>query len=170
MVDAVLAFVSEHRDWAFLVAFAISFAETLLVVSAVVPTTAILIGAGGIAGTGALDFEPIFAGAALGSILGSIASWTIGRVFGMRLLAMSAVRRRIGSATRVRRAFLRWGDPVVAVGHLAGPFRSVAFTMAGLSAMPLWRFVPMTVIGAVAWAYLTPLAGQVGFDLIGWLF
>ena len=170
MAEAVLDFIAAHRDWTFFVAFAISFAETLLIVSAFVPTTAILLGAGAIVTTGTLDFAPIFAGAALGSVLGSIVSWGIGRVWGIRLLSMSAVRRKIGRATRVRRAFLRWGAPVVAFGHLAGPFRSVAFTMAGISAMPLWRFVPMTILGAVTWAYLTPLAGRLGGDLLGWLF
>ena len=170
MVDATLTFISEHRDWTFAVAFLFAFAETLLIVSAIVPSTAILFGIGALVATGSLDFLPLFAGAACGAVAGSLVSWGLGRFYGPQLLRTRFVRRRIGNTRPVRRAFARWGAPAVALGHLGGPFRAVAFTLAGLSAMSLARFLPMTILGAMAWAFVTPMAGKMGGDLLGAIF
>lgn len=170
MVDAVLDFVSEHRSWVFLVAFALALAETLPVVSIFVPSTAILVGIGALVATGALDFAPLFAGAAAGAVVGSMLSWGIGRRYGADLLRFGFMRRRRDRVRRARRAFRRWGAGAVAIGHLFGPLRAVAFALAGMTAMPLARFVPMTALGAAAWAYATPKAGELGGRALDALF
>ena len=170
MIEAALEFVSVHRDWVFLVAFLFAFAETLLVVSVFVPSTTILVGIGGLVAAGKLDFGPLFAGAALGAVAGSLVSWGIGRRCGPGLLRARPFRRHARGLGPARRAFRRWGSPAVVLGHLGGPFRAVAFTLAGLSSMPLARFLPMTVIGAVAWAFVTPKLGEWGGLVIAALF
>jgi membrane protein DedA with SNARE-associated domain len=170
MIDAALAFTCEHRDWVFLVAFLLALAETLLVVSVFVPSTPILVGIGGLVATGTLDFAPLFAGAALGSVAGSLVSWGIGRHYGPDLLRTRLMRRRARRVRQVRRAFERWGAAAVVVGHLFGPFRTLTFALAGLTAMPLVRFLPTTALGSAIWAYVTPKAGELGGLALGALF
>ncbi|WP_162906794.1 hypothetical protein [Algihabitans albus] len=48
MITVILDFVSTRRDWMFLVAFLFALAETPLIVSVFVPSTAILLGTGGL--------------------------------------------------------------------------------------------------------------------------
>jgi len=160
-MDAVLDFVSEHREWVFLVTFVLAFAETLLVISVFVPSTALLLGLGGLVAAGSLDYLPLVAGAALGATSGSLVSWGFGRIYGPRLLRTGPMRRHAAGLRPARRALRRWGPPAVIAGHLIGPLRSVVFVFAGLSAMPFARFFPLTVIGASVWALVTPFAGEI---------
>ncbi|MBM2576997.1 VTT domain-containing protein [Jannaschia sp. Os4] len=170
MIDAVLGWVSDNRDWAFLIAFLFALAETTLIVSAFIPSTAILFGIGGLVAAGYLDFMPLFLGAALGAVTGSLLSWAAGRFYGPALLKLGPMRRRREKMRRARLAFKKWGAPAVTVGHLGGPLRAVAFTLSGLTAMPLWTFLPFTILGAFAWAWATIMAGKLGGDLLGALF
>lgn len=167
---AILEFISDHREWVFLLVFLLALAETLLVVSFFVPSTVLLVGLGGLVAAGSVDFWPVFAGAALGAVTGSLISWFLGRYFGPQLLRYGPIRRRSKQIRPVRRAFKTWGSPVIVVGHLGGPFRGFAFVFAGLSSIPVWKFLPMTVIGALAWAYLTPTFGDLGLRAIMSLF
>jgi membrane protein DedA with SNARE-associated domain len=168
MIDAVLDFVSENRHWAAPVAFVCAFGETLVVVSAVVPATGVILGAGALTVAGAVDFWPLFWGGWLGSVAGSLASWTAGRCFGPALLRRRRVRARIGTANilRSQRLMRRWGAPMVAAGHVTEPLRSVSFALAGLAAMPLRLFLPMTMLGAVVWAWAIPTAGALGGTML----
>jgi membrane protein DedA with SNARE-associated domain len=162
MVDAVLDFISTHRQWAFLLAFLCALAETLVVFSAMVPASAILLGAGALTATGVLDLAPLVWGGFLGSIVGSTISWWAGLAYGPAMLRRRRVRKRVGNTRRVRLWLQRWGAPAVALGHGTGPFRAVAFAMAGLARVPLWQFLPMTALGAAGWAVAIPMAGAMG--------
>jgi membrane protein DedA with SNARE-associated domain len=45
----------------------------------------------------------------------------------------------------------------------------VVFLLAGLSGMAFGRFLLWNTIGCMAWAYAVPKLGQMGGDLIGWV-
>lgn len=166
MTDAILAFVSTHRDWAFALAFLCAFAETLVIFSAVVPASAILLGAGALTAAGVLDLQPLFWGGFLGSVAGSLVSWAAGRFYGPALLSRQRVRKRLGNTRRVRLWLKRWGAPAVALGHGTGPLRSVSFALAGLARIPMWQFLPMTALGAAVWAWAIPTMGALGGNVI----
>jgi membrane protein DedA with SNARE-associated domain len=170
MVDSALNFISEYREWVFLVAFLFAMAETLLVVSIFIPSTTILVAVGALVATGKLDFWSVFTGAALGAFIGSVISWQLGRMFGHQILETKYMKKQGDRVQKSREAINRWGAPAIIVGHLFGPLRALVFGIAGLSGMKLRKFLPLTAIGASTWAFLTPKVGELGGYLIGALF
>lgn len=60
---------------------------------------------------------------------------------------------------RARRAVNTWGAPVVALSFLTIGFQTAANAAAGLTAMPLRRYLPALAIGGLAWAILYATVG-----------
>ena len=169
MVETLTAFLSANPGWAFAVAALCAFLETLFFVSAIVPATAVLLAAGGLSAVGDASLWPLVAGGWLGSVLGSSASWAIGRWAEPAINARPRLKRMLGGE-RLKRRVRRWGPPFVAASHVLGAFRAPAFVVAGMAGMQWWRFLPATMLGAVAWAVLVPYAGAAGGTVLDYLF
>jgi membrane protein DedA with SNARE-associated domain len=163
----VVDFVSAHRAWAPLLAFLLALGETLAFVSILIPSTAILAGVGALVAAGALEFAPLWAGAALGALIGSTFSYWLGGRVGPRMLRIWPLSRDPGLVARGTSAFARWGAFTVFAGHFIGPLRSVVFLVAGVSAMGRLAFLVANVPGALAWAYVVPKSGEIGGDVLG---
>ena len=80
------------KSWAMPLAFLLAFGESLAVISLVLPSSAILFGAGALIGAGALDFMPVWAGAAAGAVLGDWFSFWIGGRWGEGVLRLWPLR------------------------------------------------------------------------------
>ena len=87
-----------------------------------------------------------------------------------RLVARGASRTRASrwmTSPGYRRASERlntWGAPVVAVSFLTIGVQTVVNLAAGANRMPLVRYVPATIVGSTAWAFLYGTVGFVGFE------
>lgn len=167
-VDAVLQFLERHQDWSFFVALVFALAETLAFLSLIVPSTAILVGVGALISTGALEFWPIWAGAAVGAVIGSSVSWVLGWHYGARILSVWPMNRDPGLVERATDAFRRWGLPAVFIGHFFGPLRAIVFLFAGMTRIPFWRFQAVNLPGCLLWAWFVPKTGEIGGLVIGW--
>jgi membrane protein DedA with SNARE-associated domain len=168
-IDWVLAFVRENRDWAFWIALVFAFGENLAFLSIVIPSTAILLGVGALVATGELSLFPIWAGASIGAVFGSILSYLIGWHYGGAILSLWPFRNHPEAIERGNAAFRRWGILAVLIGHFFGPLRAVVFVMAGIARMNMASFMAVNLIGCLGWAYLTPLFGEVAGHVFGWL-
>ena len=168
-ITQLIDFIAANRQWAFWIALAFAFGETVALVSIVIPSTAILAGVGALVATGSLSFGPIWAGAALGAILGSTFSWWLGLRYGIAILRLWPMRNHPDVVAKGQAALVRWGPLAIIIGHFFGPLRSVVFLMTGMARMPLWRFVPITILGAAGWAFVVPKFGEVGGLVIGWI-
>lgn len=162
VVATVVEFVSTHRAWAPLIVGLFAFAETLAFVSLLIPSTAILIGIGGLVAAGALEFDPVWLGASVGAVIGPTLSWWIGLRYGDAALKSWPLNKRPQTVARGMALFRRWGVWAVLVGHFFGPLRSIAFLAAGAASMRWLVFQAANIPGAVLWAYLTPKAGELG--------
>jgi membrane protein DedA with SNARE-associated domain len=169
MIDAVLGFVRDNRDWAFWIALVFALGETVAFVSILIPSTAILIGVGALVATGELSLFPIWAGASVGAVIGSFLSYGLGRYYGESIMQLWPLRNHPELIDKGRNAFRRWGPMAVLIGHFFGPLRAVVFVMAGFSRMPPIVYAPVNVLGCLAWAYVTPTFGEVAGHLIGWI-
>lgn len=167
VLDRLIDLVRENAAWAPYLAFIFAFAETVAFVSILIPSTAILVGVGGLVATGALEMFPLWLGAALGSVFGSTFSWWLGRRYGPNILSLGPLKDQQQTIQRGKDAFARFGPAAVLIGHFFGPLRAVAFVLAGASAMSFLRFQIANLPGALAWAYVTPKMGEVGGDVIG---
>lgn len=169
MIESLLAFVRDNREWAFWISLVFAIGENVAFISIVIPSTAILLGVGALVATGELSIWPIFFGAAIGALIGSFVSYWIGLRYGEAILAMWPFRKHPDLVERGNAAFQKWGVVAVFIGHFFGPLRAVVFVMAGVSRIPLRLFVPVNIIGCVVWAYLTPAFGEVAGHIFGWI-
>jgi membrane protein DedA with SNARE-associated domain len=165
---SVTHFVSVNQAVAPFLAMILAVAETTAFLSLLIPSTALLMAVGAAVSTGAMPFMPIWAGAAVGSLIGSTFSWWLGRRFGDRILAMWPLRDKPELVEQGRQAFARWGLVAVLIGHFFGPLRAVVFLLAGMSTMRFWQFQAVNAVGAIAWGFIIPKTGEVGGDLAGW--
>lgn len=169
LIDSILGFVRDNRDWAFWIALIFAAGETTAFLSIVIPSTAILLGVGALVATGELSLLPIWAGASIGAILGSFFSYWLGWHYGGSILRLWPLRDHPELVERGNAAFRKWGVVAVIIGHFFGPLRAVVFVMAGISRIPPVLFAPVNIIGCLAWAYVTPAFGEVAGHVLGWL-
>jgi membrane protein DedA with SNARE-associated domain len=169
LIDAVLAFVRENREWAFWIALVFALGENLAFISIVIPSTAILLGVGALVASGELSLFPIWAGASIGAVVGSIISYLIGWHYGQAILSLWPFRNHPDFVEKGNAAFRRWGAFAVTIGHFFGPLRAVVFVMAGIARMSPMTFMVVNFIGCLAWAYVTPLFGEVVGHFIAWI-
>jgi membrane protein DedA with SNARE-associated domain len=118
-----------------------------------IPSELILPLAGYYVGQGEMAFVLAVLAATLGSLTGALALYAIAR-FGGRALVL-----RFGKVLRIRAAdldkadhwFDRHGAPIVLFGRLVPGARSLVSIPAGLSEMPVLKFVALTTLGSTAW-------------------
>jgi membrane protein DedA with SNARE-associated domain len=166
--EATLAFLTRHQEWSFWLALVFAAAETTAFLSLAVPSTAILVGVGALVATGAIPFLPIWAGAALGAILGSTFSWWLGWRYGDKILTMWPLKDHPDLVDRAAGTFRKWGVGAVFLGHFIGPLRPVIFLFAGMMKMGFPVFMAVNVASALAWAWLIPKLGEVSGLAFGW--
>ena len=80
-VQSAIDVISQHSEWAGLVLFLVAFGESLVFLSLVVPGTTILIAAGALVPSGALDLPTVLIWGALGAIIGDAVSFWLGGHF-----------------------------------------------------------------------------------------
>lgn len=169
VLDQIIAFLESHQSWAPYLAFLFAFAETLAFISIVIPSTAILVGVGGLVATGALTLFPIWIGASIGAVCGSMLSFWLGHRYGAKMLDGWPFDRHPGMVARGTHAFQKWGPAAIFIGHFFGPLRSVVFVLAGASRLSWWPFVLANTPGALIWAYAIPKSGEIGGSVVGHL-
>jgi membrane protein DedA with SNARE-associated domain len=166
VTEWVLALVREHEVWAAPIVLVLAFGESLVLVSLLLPATAILFGTGALIGASGIGFWPIWTASCLGALLGDWVSYWLGRHYKSQVQRVWPLSRNPGLVPRAE-AFVRtWGIAAVFIGRFFGPLRSVVPFVAGIFAMPAVAFQLANVASAVLWAtgILAP-----GFLAIRWL-
>ena len=59
----------------------------------------------------------------------------------------------------------RWGAPIVALSFLTVGFQTAANLAAGITRMPLTRYIPALIVGGFAWAVIYATVGLTAFAL-----
>ena len=131
-----------------------------------IPSEAILPLAGFRARTGALNVWVAWPAATLGSVLGALVLYGLGRWLGYDRLRALAGRRWFFITSqkdldRGERTFARHGGKMVLLGRCVPLIRSVVSIPAGIARMPLPRFLALTAIGSGVWNAL--------FIGLGWI-
>jgi membrane protein DedA with SNARE-associated domain len=118
-----------------------------------IPSELILPLAGFYVGTGELHYVWAVLAATAGAVAGALIIYGVAR-FGGRALLL-----RYGRILRLREAdldraddwFDRYGWWIVLGGRLIPGARSLVSVPAGLSEMPIWRFIALTTLGSAIW-------------------
>lgn len=152
IIDWVIAFVEANEAYAPLIVFLLAFAESIVFVSLVVPSSAIFIGVGALIGASDISFMPIWLGVTLGGILGDWASYWLGALIGPRARGMWPLRNSPELTERAASLIQRRGAWAVFIGRFISPIRSFVPFIAGMFDMPKLPFQVANITSAIVWA------------------
>lgn len=155
-------FIGRHHEWAGVVLGATTFLESLVLIGAFVPATALMLVAGGLIAGGVLDpFHVVFA-CVVGAVLGDAVSFTLGRRFGARALqhpALAPHRRRVALTRLLCR---RYGVISIFAARFLGPVRALGPLVLGAVRMRRRTFQAANVASAVVWVPAMLAPGYLG--------
>lgn len=127
-----------------------------------IPSEVVLPLAGFETARGELSFIGVLIAATLGSLVGALILYAIGRYGGRPAVerwgrVLRVTEREIALAEGW---FNRWGTWVVLFARVVPLARSVVSIPAGMSRMPMGRFVVLTTLGSLVWNVLLVGAGN----------
>lgn len=150
-IQPYLDYFTQHPGWAIAIVFLIAFGEALLIIGLFVPSTAVLVGAGMLVGTGHLDFWPVFGATAIGAIVGDQLSYWAGRLFGDRLKTLWPLNRYPVLVGRGEDFVRRHGGKSIAIGRFVPGVKAVVPGIVGMFGMGQVYFAAVNVASGLVW-------------------
>lgn len=129
-----------------------------------IPSEVILPLAGFAASTGRMNLLAALLWTTAGSVLGALALYGVGALFGRdRVLAIAARLPlvKVADIERTETWFARHGTKAVLLGRMVPIFRSLISVPAGVERMRLPLFLALTTLGSALWNTVFVLAGYV---------
>ena len=126
-----------------------------------IPAVPILLAAGALAGAGKMGFAHLLGIAVIASLLSDIIWYEVGRRRGMRVLhVLCRISLEPDSCVRqTEDLFSRRGLASLLMAKFVPGLSTVAPPLAGITRMPLWRFVLFDGLGALLWAGVFAVLG-----------
>ncbi|MET8971874.1 DedA family protein [Streptomyces hydrogenans] len=126
------------------------------------PSEVILPLTGFAAGQGAISLASALFWTTLGSVVGALALYVIGALFGRERMHAVWARLplvRVSDLERTEEWFRRHGTKAVLLGRMVPVFRSLISVPAGVERMPAPLFLLLTTVGSLVWNSVLVLAG-----------
>lgn len=165
---SLLAFVREYIALAEPLAFALGFAESIVLVSLLVPSTAIFLGMGGIHSAAGGEFLTVWLAAAAGALSGDMATYVMGRYFRHDIKHVWPISARPAWYAFARVYVRRHGVVGVFAGKFGGMIRPFVPLVAGALGMRFSRFAAASLASSLAWAGLVLAPGYALTSAFQW--
>lgn len=168
--DALRGIIREHGAFTHVILWLTIFCETGLVVMPFLPGDSLLFAAGLFARPGnGLNIGVIFIALPVASILGDFVNFHIGKFFGKKLFKSDEARIFKRSHLDKTRAFYqKYGAKTIIIGRFVPIVRTLAPFVAGMEAMTLKQFFPLSVLSSFIWVWICAGAGYL-FGGIPWV-
>ncbi len=150
--EPIIAFARTHEEWALAIAFLVAAAESIVVVSWFVPSTAIFIVLASLGGVADQSVIALWLAAGLGAAAGDWVSFGLGYHYGAPVKRSWPFSRYPGWVDKGQAFFDRWGVLSIFIGRFVGPARSFVVLIAGITRMPIVLFALASVGSALLWA------------------
>jgi membrane protein DedA with SNARE-associated domain len=132
-----------------------------------IPSELVMPFAGFVVGQGKAEFLPVWLAGTLGSVLGAVVLYYIGRWADEPIVRRFV--RRFGKwfllseadLDRALQAFTKHGQAIVFFGRLIPIIRSLISLPAGMQRMPMGTFLLFTTLGAAIWTAVLTAAGVI---------
>lgn len=158
-IQPYLDYFTANPEWALVIIFLISMGEALLIIGLFVPSTAVLVGAGVLVGTGHLGFWPVIIATAVGCIVGDQISYWAGRLFGERLKTMWPLHLYPQLVAKGEDFVRQHGGKSIAIGRFVPGVKSVVPGIVGMFGMNQLFFVFVNVTSGVFWSFAHVVPG-----------
>ena len=160
-VQPLAAFVEQHQFWAGAVVGGLAFLESLVLIGAFIPATALMLACGGLIAAGILDPVSTIACCVVGAVAGDAVSFFVGQRLAGKKLSPQLMRFR-RQVARARFYTRRYGALTIFAGRFFGPLRAFVPTVAGMLKMNPRTFQIANVLSALVWAPLMLAPGYFG--------
>jgi undecaprenyl-diphosphatase len=151
-VQPIIDYLAQNPGMAWFIVFLVSMGEALFVVGLIVPSTAVLVGAGTLVGLGKLQFWPIFAMTIAGAVAGDAISYWFGHIYKDRIKTMWPFSNYPDAIERGVVFMRKDGGKSVFIGRFVPGVKAVVPGLAGMMGMDAWHFTWINIVSAVAWA------------------
>jgi len=168
-IQQITDFVRVHQVWAAPVVFALCFAESLVFISLLIPAWAALVGIGALIGASGLSFWPIWIAGAIGAAFGDWLSYWIGLKLENRVYHMWPLSQHPDIIPKGEAFIRKWGALAIFIGRFSGPLRASVPLIAGVFAMPYWRFQIANFSSALVWAAVLLTLGDITSITLQWI-
>ena len=176
-MQGLIDFLFQHPAVVPAVVFAAALLESVAVVGTVIPGRAIIFAAGVLIGLRVLDPWGVAGASVVGAVLGDGFNFWLGRRQHEALRSWWPLRVGPELFARGQAHLTKHGGMGVFLGRFRRPVRAIVPAVAGMSDMPVLRFVVVNLLSAIAWSamHLLPgalfgaslrLAGAVGSRLL----
>ena len=157
-IQSLADFIARHAAWAGLVLGVVTLLESLVLIGAFIPATALMVMAGGLIAAGVLDPVEVVLWCVAGAIIGDAVSFELGRRLGPRALRHPMFRGHRRKVARTRLFNRRYGAASIFIGRFFGPLRAFVPLVAGLLQMRRRTFQLANAVSAAIWvlAILAP--------------
>lgn len=159
VIQPYLDYFSANPGWALVIIFLIAMGEALLIIGLFVPSTAVLVGAGILVGTGNLSFWPVIIVTAVGCIVGDQISYWAGRFFGERLKTMWPLSLYPQLVVKGEDFVRQHGGKSIAIGRFVPGVKSVVPGIVGMFGMNQLFFIFVNVSSGIVWAFAHVVPG-----------
>ena len=158
-IKPYLDYFSANPEWALVIIFLISMGEALLIIGLFVPSTAVLVGAGVLVGTGTLSFWPVIIATALGCIAGDQFSYWAGRLYGERLKTFWPLNLYPQLVAKGEDFVREHGGKSIAIGRFVPGVKSVVPGIVGMFGMNQLFFIFVNVTSGIVWSFAHVVPG-----------
>jgi membrane protein DedA with SNARE-associated domain len=137
-----------------------------------VPAIPVLMTVGAVAGRGQLDLGPLLIASTAGAIPADLLWYESGRRRGHSVLrTLCRISLEPDSCVRsTEETFVRYGPPSLLVAKFLPGYQTLAPVLAGMSGVPVWRFLLFDVPGALLWSLAFIGLGYLLHDQLDWAF
>jgi len=160
MLEQGIFWLQQAPPWGVLMLmFLIAYIENIFPPA---PSDMLLVFAGTMIGFGTIDFTSALIAATLGSTVGFVSAYLLGRYFERHIIE-GRVGRYLptGSIQQVEGLFRRFGYGVIVANRFLAGTRAIVSFFAGMSRMSLPRTTVLSAVSAGAWNTLLLLLGEV---------
>ncbi|ANP88752.1 PA-phosphatase [Rhizobium leguminosarum] len=148
-----------HPHLAYGLVLLLALSESLPVLGAVVPGTAIIVGLAALVPSGVLKLFPLLVAALIGAMIGDGLSFWLGHRYHEQILTRWPFRRYPQLIERSEAFFKRHGGKSVFLARFTPGVRAFVPLVAGMLKMPVGRFYVSNILSALIWAPLHILPG-----------
>ena len=142
--------------------FIVAFLEALVGIGLIMPGSVLTVFSGWLAFHGKASISIIMTAAALGALLGDLASYWLGARFGIHLWNSRLLKKHEGLLRLAEILFFEHGGKSVFLGRFLGPIRGLVPFVAGASQMRPAVFFWYAVVSGVLWGISYPGIGYLG--------
>lgn len=156
--DSLIQYLQHFGAWGYLIVFLLFFGEALVGIGLVIPGAIIAFLLGATVSRSVFSLQDLMLAGSLGFLAGDLLSYYLGRK-GTNFFKPDARFLKLSHLEKGQSFFERHGSKSVFFGRYIGPLRPFTPFIAGLSRMPLHRFLFLNILSIVSWLAIHLLLG-----------